>query len=34
MVVKEIVELHGGQVTVESQKDVGTNFTVWLPLAS
>ncbi len=29
---KEIVELHGGRVTVESQVDVGTTFTVWLPL--
>jgi len=32
-ITKEIVELHGGQVTVESQVDVGTTFTVWLPLA-
>ena len=32
-IVKEIVELHGGRVTVESQMDVGTIFTVWLPLA-
>ena len=32
-IVKEIVELHGGRVTVESQVDVGTIFTVWLPLA-
>jgi len=31
--VKKIVELHGGQVTVESQVDAGTTFTVWLPLA-
>jgi len=31
-IAKEIVELHGGRVTVESQTDVGTAFTVWLPL--
>ena len=32
-IVKEIVELHGGRVTVKSVVDVGTTFTVWLPLA-
>jgi len=32
-IVREIVELHGGRVTVESQVDAGTTFTVWLPLA-
>ncbi|MEA3342405.1 MAG: GAF domain-containing protein [Chloroflexota bacterium] len=32
-IAQEIVELHGGQVTVESEKDVGSVFTVWLPLA-
>ncbi len=32
-IVKEIVELHGGRVTVESQVDKGTTFTIWLPLA-
>ncbi len=31
-IVKEIVELHGGRVTVESQVDVGAAFTIWLPL--
>jgi signal transduction histidine kinase len=33
-IAKEIVELHGGQVTVESQKDEGSAFTVWLPLTN
>jgi GAF domain-containing protein len=32
-IVKAIVELHGGRVMVESQVDVGTTFTIWLPLA-
>ncbi|MCP4539927.1 MAG: GAF domain-containing protein [Chloroflexi bacterium] len=31
MVVKEIVELHQGRVTVRSDKDIGTTFTIWLP---
>lgn len=31
-IVKEIVELHGGAVTVESQVDIGSTFTLWLPL--
>jgi signal transduction histidine kinase len=30
-ILKEIVELHGGRVTVESEVDVGSSFTVWLP---
>ncbi len=32
-IVKEIVELHGGRATVESEVDRGSTFTVWLPLA-
>jgi len=32
-IVGEIVELHGGRVTVESRVGKGTTFTVWLPLA-
>lgn len=32
-IAKEIVELHGGWVTVEDRADVGTTFTIWLPLA-
>jgi len=31
-VVKEIVHLHGGEITVESQENVGSTFTVRLPL--
>jgi signal transduction histidine kinase len=31
-VVREIVRLHGGTVSVDSQEGVGTTFTVCLPL--
>jgi signal transduction histidine kinase len=30
-ILKDIVELHGGRVTVESEVDQGSSFTVWLP---
>jgi PAS domain S-box-containing protein len=32
-IVKDIVELHEGRVTVESQLGSGSVFTIWLPLA-
>ena len=31
-IVKHIVELHGGEITVESQEKVGTKFTIVLPV--
>ncbi|MBN1977904.1 MAG: PAS domain S-box protein [Anaerolineae bacterium] len=30
-IVKDIVELHGGLVTVESEIEAGSAFTIWLP---
>lgn len=32
-IVREIVEIHGGEVTVESQLGEGTTVTLWLPAA-
>jgi signal transduction histidine kinase len=32
-IVKEIVQLHGGRITVESEVDRGSVFTVWVPCA-
>ncbi len=33
LIVKECVDLHGGQIIVESELRVGTRFTITLPLA-
>jgi PAS domain S-box-containing protein len=33
MIVKGIVELHSGRVTVESGEGMGSTFTIWLPMA-
>ncbi len=33
-IVQEIVELHGGWVIVESEEDVGSTFTIWLPIVT
>lgn len=30
-IVKEIIEQHGGEITVESQSGQGTSFTFWIP---
>jgi signal transduction histidine kinase len=32
--VKQIVELHGGHVRVESRVGIGSAFSIWLPLPS
>lgn len=32
-IVKEIIELHGGDMVLESQPDIGTTVTLWMPSA-
>ena len=32
-ICNDIVPRHGGQMAVESQRDQGARFTVWLPVA-
>jgi signal transduction histidine kinase len=32
-IAREIAQLHGGRITVESKMEEGSTFTVWLPLA-
>lgn len=32
-IVKEIIELHGGEMTIESELGAGTTVTLWLPAA-
>ena len=32
-IVKEIIELHGGHVCIESRMGSGTAVTVWIPMA-
>src|SRR5699024_8383414 len=31
LIVKEVIELHGGQISIESHPDEGTTFTITLP---
>ncbi len=31
-ITREIVEIHGGEITLESQPGEGTTFSIWLPL--
>ena len=33
-IVKEIIEEHGGDITVESKVHKGTTFTFWVPMGS
>ncbi len=30
-ITRQLVEMHGGRITVESEKGVGTTFTIWFP---
>lgn len=31
-IIKEIVDLHGGTIEVQSEVNIGTTFSVWLPV--
>jgi len=31
-IVQELVQAHGGSVHVQSSRDAGTTFSVWLPI--
>jgi two-component system phosphate regulon sensor histidine kinase PhoR len=33
-IVKQIVDLHNGKINIESEVDVGTKFSIFLPLRS
>jgi len=32
-IAKEIIEMHGGEISIESEVGVGTTVTVWLQVA-
>ncbi|TLY37103.1 MAG: cell wall metabolism sensor histidine kinase WalK [Nitrospirae bacterium] len=30
--IKDVIDVHGGKITVESEENKGTSFHIWLPL--